>query len=97
MIRNGATIGANATIICGIEIGAYSFIGAGAVVTKSVNAYALIMGNPAVQKGWMSKYGHPLKFDRPPVNSILSHRCDVSGEEFRAIHYKKIHLISEKR
>lgn len=64
LIRKGATIGANATIVCGNEIGAYAFIGAGAVVTKSVPAYALIIGNPGKQVGWMSEYGHPLQFDQ---------------------------------
>lgn len=63
VVRKGATIGANATIICGIEIGAYAFIGAGAVVTKNVLPYALVLGNPGVQKGWMSARGHKLKFD----------------------------------
>lgn len=63
IVRRGATIGANATIVCGHEIGAYAFIGAGAVVTKDVPAYALLVGNPARQLGWMSAYGHRLEFD----------------------------------
>ncbi len=63
LVRHGATIGANATIVCGHEIGAFAFIGAGAVVTKDVPAYALIVGNPGKQAGWMSEYGHRLKFD----------------------------------
>lgn len=63
LIRKGATIGANATIVCGNEIGEYAFIGAGAVVTKPVAPYALIIGNPGRQSGWMSEYGHKLKFD----------------------------------
>jgi UDP-2-acetamido-3-amino-2,3-dideoxy-glucuronate N-acetyltransferase len=63
LVHKGATIGANATIVCGNEIGAFSFIGAGAVVTKPVPAYALLIGNPARQSGWMSEYGHRLKFD----------------------------------
>ncbi|SDC69906.1 acyltransferase [Niabella drilacis] len=62
-VKQGATIGANATIVCGNTIGKYAFIGAGAVVTKSVPAYALLIGNPARQTGWMSEYGHKLKFD----------------------------------
>jgi UDP-2-acetamido-3-amino-2,3-dideoxy-glucuronate N-acetyltransferase len=62
-VRKGATIGANATIVCGIEIGEFAFIGAGAVVTKSVPAYALVVGNPARQTGWMSEFGYKLKFD----------------------------------
>jgi UDP-2-acetamido-3-amino-2,3-dideoxy-glucuronate N-acetyltransferase len=63
LIRRGATIGANATILCGIEIGQFAFIGAGAVVTKSVLAYALAAGNPARQMGWISEYGQRLHFD----------------------------------
>jgi UDP-2-acetamido-3-amino-2,3-dideoxy-glucuronate N-acetyltransferase len=63
-VRKGVTIGANATIVCGIELGEFAFIGAGAVVTKSVPAYALVVGNPARQTGWMSEYGHKLKFDK---------------------------------
>lgn len=63
IVRKGASIGANATIVCGHEIGAFAFIGAGAVVTKEVPAYALVVGNPAKQTGWMSEYGHRLNFD----------------------------------
>lgn len=63
-VKKGASIGANATIVCGHDIGAFSFIGAGAVVTKSVPAYALVIGNPARQTGWMSEYGHKLAFDK---------------------------------
>jgi len=62
-VRKGASIGANATIVCGHEIGKYAFIGAGAVVTKKVPDYALVVGNPARQTGWMSEYGHKLVFD----------------------------------
>ncbi len=63
VVKKGASIGANATIVCGHDIGMYAFIGAGAVVTKSVPDYALVIGNPAKQTGWMSEYGHKLKFD----------------------------------
>lgn len=63
LVKKGATIGANATIVCGNEIGEYAFIGAGAVVTKSVKPYALLVGNPARQTGWMSRNGHKLIFD----------------------------------
>jgi UDP-2-acetamido-3-amino-2,3-dideoxy-glucuronate N-acetyltransferase len=63
LVRKGATIGANATVICGNEIGTYAFIGAGTVVTKPVPAYALITGNPGRQKGWMSEHGYKLSFD----------------------------------
>lgn len=62
-VRKGASVGANATIICGNEIGRYAFIGAGAVVTKDVPPYALMLGNPARHVGWMSEYGHRLDFD----------------------------------
>ncbi len=62
-VGKGATIGANATIVCGHDIGAYSFVGAGAVVTKTIPAYALVVGNPSKQIGWMSEYGHRLHFD----------------------------------
>lgn len=64
LIKKGASIGANATIVCGNTIGEYAFIGAGAVVTKDVSAYALIVGNPGRQTGWMSEYGQKLQFDQ---------------------------------
>jgi len=63
LVSKGATIGANATILCGHTIGAYAFIAAGAVVTKDVAPYALVMGNPAKQTGWMSRWGHRLQFN----------------------------------
>lgn len=62
-VGKGASIGANATIVCGHDIGRYAFIGAGAVVTKTVPDYALVVGNPSKQIGWMSEYGHRLQFD----------------------------------
>ena len=62
-VGKGASIGANATIVCGNDIGEYAFIGAGAVVTKKVPAYALVVGNPAKQLGWVGEYGHRLNFD----------------------------------
>jgi UDP-2-acetamido-3-amino-2,3-dideoxy-glucuronate N-acetyltransferase len=77
IVRKGATIGANATIVCGIEIGEYAFIGAGAVVTKNVPAYALVVGNPARQTGWMSRYGHKLKLDGEGKAV-----CKESGEKY---------------
>ncbi len=64
LVKKGASIGANATIVCGNDIGEYAFIGAGAVVTKSVKPYALVVGNPSKQIGWMSEYGHRLHFDK---------------------------------
>ncbi len=77
LVRKGASIGANATIVCGNEIGEYAFIGAGAVVTKPVPAYALVVGNPGRQVGWMSEYGHKLQFDKN--NTAV---CKESGEEY---------------
>jgi UDP-2-acetamido-3-amino-2,3-dideoxy-glucuronate N-acetyltransferase len=76
-VRKGASIGANATIVCGNDIGAYAFIGAGAVVTKEVPAYALVVGNPAKQIGWISEYGHRLEFD---ANGKAT--CPESKEEY---------------
>jgi UDP-2-acetamido-3-amino-2,3-dideoxy-glucuronate N-acetyltransferase len=63
LVEKGATIGANSTIVCGHTIGRFAFIGAGAVVTRDVKPYALVVGNPARQTGWMSEYGHKLHFD----------------------------------
>ncbi|MBK6382074.1 MAG: N-acetyltransferase [Chitinophagaceae bacterium] len=77
LVRKGASIGANATIVCGNEIGEYAFIGAGAVVTKPVPAYALVVGNPARQTGWMSEYGHKLQFDAEGKAT-----CPESGEKY---------------
>ncbi len=67
IIKKGATIGANATIVCGHDIGEYAFIGAGAVVTKHIPPFALVVGNPARQIGWMSRYGHRLNFDNQNI------------------------------
>jgi len=78
IVEKGATIGANATIICGNRIGRYAFVGAGAVVTKDVKPYALVVGNPARQIGWMSEYGHRLNFDE---NGIAV--CPESGEKYK--------------
>jgi len=78
LIRKGATIGANATILCGIEIGAYAMVGAGAVVTKSVPDYALMTGNPARQTGWVSKAGNTLHFDEKGVAI-----CPESGGTYK--------------
>jgi len=81
VLRRGATIGANATIVCGIEIGRYAFIAAGAVVAKDVPDYALIMGVPGRQRGWMSRHGHRL--DNPDADGIM--RCPESGFRYRQI------------
>jgi UDP-2-acetamido-3-amino-2,3-dideoxy-glucuronate N-acetyltransferase len=77
LVRQGATIGANATIVCGITIGRFAFIGAGAVVTKDIADYALVMGNPARQTGWMSEFGYKLKF-----NSEGMAICPESKEQY---------------
>jgi UDP-2-acetamido-3-amino-2,3-dideoxy-glucuronate N-acetyltransferase len=77
VVKKGASIGANATIVCGHDIGKFAFIGAGAVVTKTVPAYALMVGNPARQIGWMSEYGHRLNFDEKGVAF-----CPESGEKY---------------
>jgi len=77
-VHKGASIGANATIICGHDIGEFAFIGAGSVVTKNVKPYALMVGNPAKQTGWMSEYGHRLNFD---ANGIAI--CPESKEKYK--------------
>ncbi len=78
LVKRGASIGANATVVCGNNIGEYAFIGAGAVVTKEVLPYALVIGNPARQAGWMSEYGHKLSFNE---NGIAV--CPESGEKYK--------------
>lgn len=78
LVKKGATIGANATIVCGHTIGEYAFIGAGAVVTKDVNPYALITGNPGKQTGWMSEYGHRLMFNAQGIAV-----CPESFQKYR--------------
>lgn len=78
LVKKGATIGANATVICGHEIGEYAFIGAGAVVTKDVAPYALVMGNPAKQRGWVSEFGHTLSF-----NTGGHATCPESGQQYK--------------
>lgn len=78
IVGRGASIGANATIICGNDIGSFSFIGAGAVVTKEVAPYSLVLGNPARHAGWMSEYGHRLEFDK---NGIAE--CPESREKYK--------------
>ncbi|WP_044210240.1 acyltransferase [Flammeovirga sp. OC4] len=77
-VGKGASIGANATIVCGHDIGEYAFIGAGAVVTKTIPAYALVVGNPSKQIGWMSEYGHRLDFDE---NGMAV--CEESGDKYQ--------------
>lgn len=91
LVRKGASIGANATIVCGNEIGEYAFIGAGAVVTKPVPAYALLVGNPARQIGWMSEFGHRLHFDE---NYIAV--CEESGEQYELKDNRVLKVAAKK-
>ena len=77
-VGKGATIGANATIVCGHDIGEYAFIGAGTVVTKTIKPYALVVGNPSKQIGWMSEYGHRLEFNKEGIAT-----CFESKEEYK--------------
>ncbi|MFC5269334.1 acyltransferase [Adhaeribacter terreus] len=78
LVKKGASIGANATIVCGNEIGEYALIGAGSVVTKNVKPYALIVGNPGRQTGWVSEFGHKLDFNQ---NGIAI--CPESGQQYK--------------
>ena len=86
-VGHGASIGGNATIVCGHDIGPYAFIGAGAVVTKDVPAHALVLGNPARQVGWMSAFGHRLEFDDQGMAT-----CPESGHTY-ALHDGAVHPI----
>jgi len=88
LVRRGATIGANATIVCGVTIGRYAFVGAGAVVTKDVPDYALVVGNPARQTGWMSRHGHILK---PGKNGVLT--CPESGFRYSEADGRRLHCL----
>lgn len=81
LIRRGATIGANATIVCGVTLGRYCFIAAGSVVTKNVPDYALVMGNPGRQKGWMSRHGQLLR--NPDKEGVL--RCPETGYKYKEV------------
>ncbi|WP_162052406.1 acyltransferase [Pontibacter pamirensis] len=87
-VGKGASIGANATIVCGHDIGEYAFIGAGAVVTKNIPAYALVVGNPSRQIGWMSEYGHKLQFNKDGEAT-----CPESGQVYKLID-KQVKRIS---
>ena len=78
LVKKGASIGANATIICGNTIGEFAFVGAGAVVTKNIPAFALVIGNPARQTGWVSEYGHKLNFD---TNGLA--KCPESNQQYK--------------
>ena len=83
VVKKGASIGANATIVCGNAVGKYAFIGAGAVVTKEITDYALVVGNPAKQIGWISEFGHRLSFDDDSCA-----RCPESNELYKLSHNK---------
>ena len=85
VVRKGASIGANATIVCGNEIGTFAFIGAGAVVTKAVPAYGLVVGNPSKHIGWMSEFGQRLEFDDHGHAT-----CSESGESYQLINNKVV-------
>lgn len=87
IVRKGASIGANATVVCGNEIGEFALIGAGAVITKAVKAYALVMGNPARQNGWVSEYGHKLQFDDAgmAVCPETGQKYQLSGAEVKRV------------
>lgn len=89
ILRKGSSVGANATIVCGNEIGEYALIGAGAVITKPVLPYALVVGNPARQIGWVSRYGHRLNFDK---NGEAF--CPEIGERYKLVD-GKVNLTSE--
>lgn len=91
ILRRGASVGANATIVCGNEIGEYAMIGAGAVITKPVPAYALVVGNPARQIGWVSKYGHKLNFDE---NGLAT--CPETGQLYKLNGNKVIKVKNEQ-
>lgn len=83
ILRRGCSVGANATIVCGITIGEYAFVGAGSVVTKDVKPYALIYGNPARQKGWVSQFGNKLQFDKNNIayDAQEDHRYQLIGDD----------------
>lgn len=87
IVKKGVSIGANATIVCGHNIGKFAFIGAGAVVTKEIQDYALVVGNPAKQIGWMSEYGQRLNFDK---NNIAV--CSESNEKYKLTNNKVIKI-----
>jgi len=89
LVKKGATIGANSTIVCGNTLGEYCFIGAGAVVTKNVPPYALVVGNPAKHIGWMSQFGHRLHFDDQNIAI-----CPESGEKYQLVD-KKVSLLHQ--
>jgi UDP-2-acetamido-3-amino-2,3-dideoxy-glucuronate N-acetyltransferase len=88
-VGRGASIGANATIVCGNAIGAYALIGAGAVITKDVPAYALVIGNPGRQTGWVSEYGHKLVFDAEGAAI-----CPESGQTYKLVDGRVVERVA---
>lgn len=90
-VRHGASIGANATIVCGVEIGEYAMIGAGSVVTKNVKPFALVVGNPARQVGWVSTYGNKLHFDETGFAV-----CSETGDQYQLKNNQVIKLTIKK-
>jgi UDP-2-acetamido-3-amino-2,3-dideoxy-glucuronate N-acetyltransferase len=90
LVKTGASIGANATIVCGHTIGRFAFIGAGAVVTRDVPDYALVMGNPARQTGWMSEFGHKLKFNEEGIAT-----CPEGNERY-SLHQGKVQKLTSQ-
>lgn len=89
IVGKGASIGANATIVCGHNIGEFAFIGAGAVITREVKPYSLVVGNPARHVGWMSEYGHRLHFDKDGIAI-----CPESGEKY-SLEAEKVSKINK--
>lgn len=90
LVKKGATVGANATVVCGHTIGRYALIGAGAVVTHDVPDYALVTGNPARQTGWVSEYGHKLSFDE---NGLAT--CPESGRTYRLTAGPSVEIMTQ--
>lgn len=91
IVRKGASIGANATIVCGHDIGRFAFVGAGAVVTKTIPDYALVVGNPAKHMGWMSEHGHRLNFNDKGLAT-----CPESGNEYQLRNDHVVNLTTNK-
>lgn len=89
LIKKGATLGANCTIVCGVTVGEYAFVGAGALVKKDVPDFALVVGNPGKQIGWMSRYGERLDL---PLNGRGQSKCEHTGDEY-VLRHNGVYLI----